>query len=87
MSETAHKIFIIILSVIVTLTLLILIYIGFSYYNTVLEERFYHADHTWLKPSGSLGHGLGILGSLLMLIGVSSYMIRKRFRSLSRFGQ
>jgi len=87
MSETAHKIFIIILSVIVTLTLLILSYIGFTYYNTALEERFYHTDHTWLKPSGGLGHGLGIFGSLLMIIGVSSYMIRKRFRSLSRFGQ
>ncbi|MCD4732508.1 MAG: hypothetical protein K8R74_18040 [Bacteroidales bacterium] len=87
MSETAHKIFIIILSVIVSLTLLILSYIGFTYYNTALEERFYHTDHTWLKPSGGLGHGLGIFGSLLMIIGVSSYMIRKRFRSLSRFGQ
>ena len=86
MSETTHKIFIITLSVIVSLTLLILIYIGFSYYNTILEERFYHNNHNWLKPSGGLGHGLGILGSLLMIVGVSSYMIRKRYRSLSRFG-
>ncbi len=86
MSETTHKIFIITLSVIVSLTLFILIYIGFSYYNTVLVERFYHNDHNWLKPSGPLGHGLGIVGSLLMIIGVSSYMIRKRYRSLSRFG-
>ncbi len=86
MSKSIHKIFIIALSVIVFLTLIFLIYIGFSYYNTVLEERFYHADHTWLKPSGSLGHGLGIVGSLLMIVGVSSYMIRKRYRSLSRFG-
>lgn len=86
MSETTHKIFIITLSVIVTLTLFILIYIGFSYYNTVLVERFYHSDHNWLKPSGAIGHGLGIIGSLLMIVGVSSYMIRKRYRSLSRFG-
>lgn len=86
MSETIHKIFIITLSVIVALTLFSLIYIGFSYYNTILEERFYHNDHNLLKPSGPLGHGLGIIGSLFMIIGVSSYMIRKRYRSLSRFG-
>lgn len=87
MSETTHKIFIIFLSVIVFLTLITLIYVGFSYYNTVLEERFYHNNHDWLKPSGILGHGLGIIGSVLMIVGVSSYMIRKRFRGLSRFGQ
>jgi hypothetical protein len=39
-----------------------------------------------LKPSGIVGHGLGILGSLFMIIGVSSYMMRKRYRFLSRFG-
>lgn len=87
MSEITHKIFIIFLSVIVFLTLITLIYVGFSYYNTLLEERFYHNNHDWLKPSGVLGHGLGIIGSSLMIFGVSSYMIRKRFRSLARFGQ
>ena len=86
MSKTAHKLFIVILSAIVIITLLALILIGSSYYSTVLEERFYHTDHLWLKPSGILGHGLGIVGSLLMIIGVSGYMIRKRFRSLSRMG-
>lgn len=33
-----------------------------------------------------MGHGLGIVGSLAMIIGVSSYMMRKRFRSWSRLG-
>jgi hypothetical protein len=87
MSNIAHKFFIGTLSLIVILTLAALIYIGYSYYNTSLEERFYHTDHQWLKPSGELGHGLGILGSLLMIIGVSSYMARKRFRSMARWGK
>lgn len=87
MSSTTHKFFIGILSLIVILALGMLIYIGFSYYNTSLEERFYHTDHQWLKPSGELGHGLGIIGSLLMIIGVSSYMARKRFRSMARWGK
>jgi len=51
-----------------------------------MEERFYHADHDLFKPSGPLGHGLGIIGSLLMFIGVSTYMLRKRVRAFSRFG-
>jgi len=87
MSNTTHKIFIGVLSFIVMFVLISLIYIGFSYYNTSLEERFYHIDHQWLKPSGELGHGLGIVGSLLMIIGVSSYMARKRFRSMARWGK
>jgi hypothetical protein len=86
MSKVGHKIFITALTSIVLLTLIALIYTGFSYYYTSLEERFFHANHTTLKPSGILGHGLGIIGSLLILIGVFSYMIRKRNRSLMRLG-
>jgi hypothetical protein len=40
-----------------------------------------------LKPSGIIGHGLGLLGSLSMIIGMLSYMARKRYRFLSRMGQ
>jgi hypothetical protein len=87
MSKSLHRAFISILSFIVIFVLISLIYIGSSYYYTSLEERFYHADHQWLKPSGELGHGLGILGSLLMIIGVSIYMARKRFRSMARWGK
>nr|NQU92024.1 hypothetical protein [Bacteroidota bacterium] len=86
MSRVAHKLFIIVLSLIVILILIALIYNGFSYYQTILEERFFHGDHKLLKPSGILGHGLGIFGSLFMIIGVFSYMARKRYRFLSRMG-
>lgn len=34
-----------------------------------------------------MGHGLGIIGSLAMIIGVSAYMIRKRSRALLRVGK
>ncbi len=68
----------------VTLTL---IYSGYSYYNTSLEERFYHTNHELLKPNGLLGHGLGIIGSISMVVGVSIYMMRKRMRSLARLGK
>jgi sulfur relay (sulfurtransferase) DsrC/TusE family protein len=86
MSKTAHRIFIVILVAIVFCALILLIYKGMSYYNLSLEERVYSSDHASLKPSGSLGHGYGIVGSLLMIIGVTSYMAKKRFRFLSRAG-
>ena len=86
MSKLAHRLFLSILVIIVFITLIFLIYKGMSYYNLSLEERFYQPDHALLKPSGILGHGIGILGSLFMIIGMLSYMARKRYRSLSRLG-
>lgn len=67
------------------MTILLLIN-GYSYYSTPLEERFFHPDHKQLKPSGTIGHGLGIIGSLMMIIGVASYMLRKRNRKLFGLG-
>jgi len=87
MSKTTHRLYIGILTTIVTGVFGMLIYNGYGYYNTSLEERFYHAGHTSLKPSGIWGHGLGILGSLFMIIGVSVYMVRKRSRALLRLGK
>jgi hypothetical protein len=86
MSKNAHIAFIAILSVIVGITLMVPLIYGLTYYRTGLEERFFHDGHTAWKPSGTLGHGLGILGSLLMVIGVGSYMLRKRWRKLARYG-
>ncbi|NWG27069.1 MAG: hypothetical protein HXY48_00895, partial [Ignavibacteriaceae bacterium] len=39
-----------------------------------------------LKPSGALGHGFGIIGTLMMIVGVGVYMIRKRFRKFFNIG-
>ena len=86
MSPRSHRIYIGVLVSIVVAIFFYLCYAGYSYYTTSLEERFYHPDHAALKPSGVLGHGLGIVGTLLILIGVFGYMIRKRNRSLQRVG-
>lgn len=72
----------------VTIILLVttyLIYTGYSYYITPLEERFYHPHHAWFKPSGAFGHGLGILGTLMILFGVSIYIARKRYNFMSKY--
>jgi hypothetical protein len=83
----AHRIYIsILISIIVFVTVLLMVK-GIPYYSTSLEERFYHSDHDLFKPSGLFGHGLGIIGTLLIVIGVFSYMARKRYRIFSRFGR
>jgi hypothetical protein len=86
MTNKVHSIYLSILSLTgVLITIGIAVY-GFDYYSTSMEERFFNPLHNLLKPSGAIGHGLGIIGSFMMLIGVSSYMIRKRVRRLSRLG-
>ena len=87
MSSAVHRFYISMLVSIGVLVTLFLSYVGFSYYSTSLEERFYHPDHVWFKPSGVFGHGLGIIGTLLILIGVFSYIARKRYKFLARFGR
>lgn len=86
MSKIGHRIFLTILATIVVITTIWLIYNGLHYYRISLAERVFQPDHELLKPSGLLGHGVGIIGSLFMIIGVTSYMVRKRYRSLSRIG-
>lgn len=71
---------------IVIASVIILTYTGFNYYGISLENRFFHPKNEMLKPSGYIGHGYGIAGSLMILVGLFSYMARKRFRILSRLG-
>lgn len=86
MTRTGHFWYLFTLTAIVVGVTLYLSFTGISYYSTSMEERFYHEDHTWLKPNGLFGHGLGIIGTLLIVIGVFGYMLRKRWRKLSRIG-
>lgn len=87
MSQLAHRIYIYSLVAIVLLATIYLLYRGIPYYSTSIEERFYHPDHDLLKASGIFGHGLGIIGTLLILIGVFGYIARKRYNFLSRLGR
>ena len=70
---------------IIVITTIYLIYTGYTYYNTVLEERFYHSHHNWFKPSGIYGQGLGIVGTLMIFLGVTIYIARKRYNFLSKY--
>ncbi len=86
MNKTLHIIYIASFILIGTVVLVLLAINGYQYYSTPIEERFFDPAHHSLKPSGSLGHGFGIIGTLMMIVGVSIYMIRKRSRKLFTFG-
>jgi len=63
MTRNIHRLTLTIYSLIVLITIIGLTYIGFSYYNKPIEERFFDPGYAMLKPSGILGHGLGVIGS------------------------
>jgi hypothetical protein len=58
---------------------------GMDYYRTPLRTRGYHPMHRILRPSGSVGITLGVLGVLSML-STLPYAVRKRWRLLARLG-
>ncbi|MFZ1686876.1 MAG: hypothetical protein WAU70_05630 [Flavobacteriales bacterium] len=72
------------MSAIVVVVTAYLTYVGWSYYQLPLEERFYHPQHNWFKPSGAYGHGIGILGTFLILFGVVIYIARKRYNFMTK---
>lgn len=86
MNKTFHRIYIGSFFLIGILVTILLAYNGFSYYSTSFEERFFNPDHSDLKPSGILGHGFGIIGTLMMITGVVIYMLRKRNMKFFTFG-
>ncbi len=86
MNKTLHKIYIgLFLFVGISVTVL-LAYHGYDYYTAPLELRYDNPLHQSLKPTGDWGHGFGIIGSLMMILGVSTYMIRKRVKFFRNFG-
>lgn len=85
MKKALHTFFILLMVAIIVFVTVYLFYIGYGYYETPLEERFYHPNHDWFKPSGIYGHGLGIVGTLMILFGVSIYIARKRYNFMSKY--
>ncbi|RPJ62916.1 MAG: hypothetical protein EHM24_25265, partial [Acidobacteria bacterium] len=59
---------------------------GWDYYRTPLRVRAYAQAHAALRPSGTIGHALGIAGLLMMTVPVL-YSMRKKWRVLGRLGE
>jgi len=86
MSPKVHYVYVGTFVAIVLAAVAFLSFEGYGYYSEQIDQRYFHPDHLQWKPSGIIGHGLGIAGSLFMLIGVLGYMIRKRAQVFRRWG-
>ena len=58
---------------------------GWEYYNSPAAVRGYTAGHQLLRPTGRIGHLLGVIGFLMMLVPVA-YAIRKKAKRFRNFG-
>ncbi len=59
---------------------------SWDYYELPLAERPHAPQHNSLKPGGFVGHGLGIIGSCMILL-LFLYSARKRGKLGLRFGR
>jgi hypothetical protein len=86
-SKAIHILFILLLVLLGVLSISVIGLKGCSYYTTAVAERPFHPDYDLWKPTGFLGHGLGFLGTAMIVFGVSMYSSRKRIKALSHWGK
>ena len=86
MNKTLHSIYVLLFFVVTIVVAVLLTVDGYKYYSLPVELRVFSPQHAFLKSSGLIGHALGIIGTLMMIIGVAIYMIRKRAKMLVNFG-
>ena len=87
MARDVHKFYVFFLIAAGLLSTIVLGIHGAGFYNTPLEDRPFHPQYTSLKPTGLLGQGYGIVGSLMITVGVIMYSSRKRWRALASLGR
>lgn len=85
MRDKNFRFFLIVLYISTIVVYLYFVHRGLEYYLTPLQERSRHVDYILLKPGGNIGHGLGILGSFMMII-MLLYSVRKRTAFFSKLG-
>lgn len=74
------------LYVVSSVVLLVVLVLGWEYYSLPVFERPHSPVHNQFKPSGTWGHGLGIIGSAMILL-LFTYSARKRTFLGLRFGR
>ncbi len=92
MSPFVHRLTLSFYYIVILFSIAFLTYYGRNYYGLSIEDRYYTASgevnelDVLLKPSGFIGHNLGIYGTALIVIGLFLYSARKRFKMFSRVG-
>ncbi len=87
MKKHAHQIFLGFLFLVGSVAVLTIALRNYDYYFLSFEERPFHPRYDELKPSGIEGHGYGIIGTAMIIIGVATYSSRKRIRAFNQIGK
>ncbi|HMK39757.1 MAG TPA: hypothetical protein VK569_10475 [Bacteroidota bacterium] len=82
-----HKVYVFFLLAAGLLSTVVIGIHGAGYYATPLEDRPFHPQYSSLKPTGLLGQGYGIIGTLMITTGVILYTSRKRWRAMANLGR
>jgi hypothetical protein len=86
-TNTGHKkkIYLQVFYVLSFLVIIWFLFDGFSFYKTAYNQRPRHEDYRLLRPAGDFGHGVGIIGTLMMLF-MLLYSVRKRTKFFRAWG-
>jgi len=84
--KVVHRILIIIMALVVAGAIVWSLDNAGSYYLASSLERPHMEAHKLWKPGGLYGHGLGIIGSLMIML-LLTYSARKRIRRFRRWGR
>lgn len=83
--QRVHGTIILVLSLAVAALVGWVLWQGWGYYLTGLADRPHHPGFRAFRPAGTVGHGVGILGSAMILL-LLIYSLRKRVKLMQRWG-
>jgi hypothetical protein len=86
LNKTIHAAFLTLLIGIGIISAVVIGLRGGDYYLASDKDKPFHADYELLKPTGLWGHGFGIVGTFMIILGVILYSTRKRVRRFSGVG-
>ena len=81
----SHRIVMVGLYLLTVVAVFLIILYGGTYYTTPLIDRPHLTLHDAWKSSGLIGHGFGIVGSLMVII-LLTYVLRKDLRVMQSWG-
>jgi hypothetical protein len=81
-----HRLWIMLGGVVATVAAMALLVNGWSYYILSSDARVASPHHVTLKPSGTIGNALGIVGAVLLLL-MYLYPLRKKWKWLAKKGK
>ena len=85
-SSKVHAVVLMVFSLAVAAQIAWTVHAGWGYYTTPLANRPHQAELRDFRAAGTIGHGLGILGSFMIIL-LLLYSLRKRMNVLQRAGE